>query len=94
MPKHVAFIMDGNRRFAQKAHVKRQEGHSQGFERLAEVSMIISDGVIRWIHILLILLLERLTEVLCVPCSVSYINGETVFKYCNDVFNKYCVKLM
>ncbi len=54
MPKHVAFIMDGNRRFAQKAHVKRQEGHSQGFERLAEVSMIITDGVIRWIHILLI----------------------------------------
>ncbi len=45
MPKHVAFIMDGNRRFAQKAHVKRQEGHSQGFEKLADVSMqIITDS--------------------------------------------------
>uniref|UniRef100_A0A6I8N627 Alkyl transferase n=1 Tax=Ornithorhynchus anatinus TaxID=9258 RepID=A0A6I8N627_ORNAN len=36
MPKHIAFIMDGNRRYAQKCQVERQQGHSQGFDKLAE----------------------------------------------------------
>uniref|UniRef100_A0A8V8TQ81 ditrans,polycis-polyprenyl diphosphate synthase [(2E,6E)-farnesyldiphosphate specific] n=1 Tax=Homo sapiens TaxID=9606 RepID=A0A8V8TQ81_HUMAN len=41
MPKHIAFIMDGNRRYAKKCQVERQEGHSQGFNKLAEVQWLI-----------------------------------------------------
>lgn len=37
IPKHVAFIMDGNRRFANKSGVKKIEGHSKGFDKLTEV---------------------------------------------------------
>lgn len=30
IPKHVAFIMDGNRRYAKKKNVDKQEGHMRG----------------------------------------------------------------
>ena len=42
IPKHVAFIMDGNRRFAKKASVEKAEGHRRGFDKMAEV--IIQTG--------------------------------------------------
>ena len=38
VPKHVAFIMDGNRRFAKKNSIERAQGHVMGFDKLAEVS--------------------------------------------------------
>ncbi|TRM58608.1 Decaprenyl diphosphate synthase-like protein [Schizophyllum amplum] len=34
VPKHVAFVMDGNRRYARANHMKVQQGHSDGFVAL------------------------------------------------------------
>ncbi|XP_043482095.1 dehydrodolichyl diphosphate synthase complex subunit DHDDS [Leptopilina heterotoma] len=36
VPKHVAFIMDGNRRYAKRNNVKNVDGHSKGFDKLSE----------------------------------------------------------
>lgn len=37
LPRHVAFIMDGNRRYAKRNEVTRAAGHLAGFESLAGV---------------------------------------------------------
>ena len=37
VPKHVAIIMDGNRRYAKTRNIKKIEGHISGFEKLVEV---------------------------------------------------------
>lgn len=38
VPKHVAFVMDGNRRYARSHRIETVEGHNLGFEALARVS--------------------------------------------------------
>jgi len=37
MPKHVAFVMDGNRRYAKTHRIETVEGHNLGFEALAKI---------------------------------------------------------
>jgi ditrans,polycis-polyprenyl diphosphate synthase len=36
IPAHVAFIMDGNRRYADQHHLQKVEGHSFGYRRLLD----------------------------------------------------------
>lgn len=38
LPKHVAIIMDGNRRYAKNKKIRKIEGHISGFEKLVEVN--------------------------------------------------------
>lgn len=46
IPRHVAFIMDGNRRYASKQKVAKKQGHVEGFDRLSEtLSWCIDLGV-------------------------------------------------
>jgi ditrans,polycis-polyprenyl diphosphate synthase len=37
VPQHIAFVMDGNRRFARSHKIETLEGHNLGFEALAKV---------------------------------------------------------
>lgn len=37
VPSHVAFVMDGNRRFAKRHHQETREGHNAGFESLSQI---------------------------------------------------------
>ncbi|CAH8606605.1 unnamed protein product [Heterobilharzia americana] len=36
IPKHIAFIMDGNRRFADEKMMRKSDGHLYGFSKLSE----------------------------------------------------------
>lgn len=42
VPQHVAFVMDGNRRFAKSHRMETVEGHNLGFEALAKESIDLS----------------------------------------------------
>ena len=39
VPRHVAFVMDGNRRYARSHHKRVQEGHAEGFNALRRVRL-------------------------------------------------------
>jgi ditrans,polycis-polyprenyl diphosphate synthase len=40
MPRHVGFVMDGNRRYARGRGKRVAEGHSDGFQSLRRVRLL------------------------------------------------------
>ncbi|KAG6990933.1 hypothetical protein G7Y79_00060g092370 [Physcia stellaris] len=51
IPKHVAFVMDGNRRFARQHGIETIEGHSIGFEALVRILEVCYKSGVRVVTI-------------------------------------------
>ena len=49
IPQHVAFEMDGNRRYARSRRIETVEGHHHGFEALGRVRQIFESTTTRHI---------------------------------------------
>lgn len=43
IPKHIAIIMDGNGRWAQKRHLPRVAGHKQGMQTVKKITIAASE---------------------------------------------------
>jgi undecaprenyl diphosphate synthase len=51
MPRHVAIIMDGNGRWAEKRGLPRSAGHQAGFERIHSVVSTIQKHAVKYLTI-------------------------------------------
>ncbi|PWY87358.1 Undecaprenyl diphosphate synthase [Aspergillus sclerotioniger CBS 115572] len=51
VPQHVAFVMDGNRRFARTHGIETVEGHNLGFEALARILEVCYKSGVRVVTI-------------------------------------------
>ena len=51
VPKHVAFIMDGNRRWARKSKLAVREGHARGGEKLTESLQWCLDAGVQYVTV-------------------------------------------
>ena len=43
IPNHIAIIMDGNGRWAQKRHLPRVAGHKQGMQTVKKITIAASE---------------------------------------------------
>ena len=51
MPKHIAFIIDGNGRWASQRNLPRKEGHIKGFDNLKNLYEIVKETGIKYVSI-------------------------------------------
>lgn len=51
VPEHVAFVMDGNRRFARSHGIETVEGHNLGFEALARILEVCYKSGVRVVSV-------------------------------------------
>ena len=51
LPKHVAFIMDGNRRFAKVKDIPRSQSYAMGFEKIGEILDYCETFSIRYVSV-------------------------------------------
>ena len=49
MPNHVAVIMDGNGRWAERRGLERTDGHRAGVESVRQIVRAANDLGIRWL---------------------------------------------
>lgn len=49
IPQHIAFVMDGNRRFARTHGIETIEGHHLGFEALVRVRTFLYSRFPVWV---------------------------------------------
>ena len=48
MPRHIGFVMDGNRRYARTKGMKVTQGHTDGFQSLRRVSLACRSSNMLW----------------------------------------------
>ena len=48
IPKHVAFIMDGNRRYASKTGIEKIEGHTKGYVLTKNIACVCNFHILQF----------------------------------------------
>ena len=82
IPQHVAFVMDGNRRFARTHGIETLEGHNLGFEALARVSCQSASG-----HLAIELTCLKTCQILEV-CYKSGVKVVTIYAFSIENFKR------
>lgn len=87
VPQHVAFEMDGNRRYARTHRMETVEGHHRGFEALARVSCDLPNGQSQIKLYFVFLANRRRLQIMeiCYKCGVKVV---TVYAFSIENFNR------